>query len=102
MNLSKREKVTKWLLDYIISKKITEIKGFSEFDDEQAYTCYLYGEIHRFCERKKKKAVLLLDNFDRIVGSLADDGNLLRETLINYHDLVFIAASTRMDEVTPL
>ncbi|MDR0865346.1 MAG: hypothetical protein LBO74_10520 [Candidatus Symbiothrix sp.] len=58
----------------------------------------MYGEIHRFCERKKKKAVLLLDNFDRIVGSFADDGSLLRETLINYHDLVFIAASTRMDE----
>ena len=75
-----------------------ETKRFSEFDDEQAYTRYLYGEIHRFCKTKKKKAVLLLDNFDRIVGNFSDDGNLLRETLINYRDLVLIAASTRMDE----
>ena len=75
-----------------------EVKSFSEFTGEQAFTRYLYGEIHSFCEKKKKKAVLLLDNFDRIVGSFSDDGNLLRETLINYNDLVLIAASTRMDE----
>ncbi|MDR3219986.1 MAG: hypothetical protein LBU22_13620, partial [Dysgonamonadaceae bacterium] len=75
-----------------------EAKRFSEFADEQAYTRYLYGEIHRFCEMKKKKAVLLLDNFDRIVGNFSDDGHLLRETLINYRDIVLIAASTRMDE----
>jgi len=75
-----------------------EIKSFSKFDGEQAYTRYLYSEIHSFCIAKKKKAVLLLDNFDRIVGNFTDDGNLLRETLINYNDLVLIAASTRMDE----
>ena len=75
-----------------------ETQSFSNFDNEQAYTRYLYGEIHRFCETNKKKAVLLLDNFDRIVCNFSDDGNLLRETLINYHDLVLIAASTRMDE----
>jgi Flp pilus assembly protein TadD len=75
-----------------------EAKRFSEFDSEQAYTRYLYDEIHRFCETNKKKAVLLLDNFDRIVGNFSDDGHLLRETLINYRDLVLIAASTRMDE----
>ena len=75
-----------------------EARSISEFDGDQAYTRYLYGEIHRFCETQKKKAVLLLDNFDRIVGNFSDDGNLLRETLINYRDLVLIAASTRMDE----
>ncbi|MDR3218501.1 MAG: sel1 repeat family protein, partial [Dysgonamonadaceae bacterium] len=75
-----------------------EAKRFSEFADEQAYTRYLYGEIHRFCELKKKKAGVLLDNFDRIVGNFSDDGHLLRETLINYRDIVLIAASTRMDE----
>ena len=75
-----------------------EVKKKSEFKNENAHTRYLYGEIHRFCETKKKKVVLLLDNFDRIVGSFSDDGNLLRETLINYNDLVLIAASTRMDE----
>ena len=73
-------------------------KSFSEFTDEQEYTHYLYSEIHRFCAAKNKKAVLLLDNFDRIVGNFFDDGNLLRETLINYRDLVLITASTRMDE----
>ena len=77
-------------------------KSFSEFADEreqvQTFTRYLYGEIHRFCENKKKKTVLLLDNFDRIVGNFSDDGHLLRETLINYRDLVLIATSTRMDE----
>jgi energy-coupling factor transporter ATP-binding protein EcfA2 len=83
---------------YCRSEEKQEVKSFSEFEDEQAYTRYLYSEIHRVCKNKKKKAVLLLDNFDRIVGSFSDDGNLLRETLINYHDLVFIAASTRMDE----
>ena len=83
---------------YCQSEEKYEAKKFSEFADEQAYTRYLYSEIHRFCATKKKKAVLLLDNFDRIVGNFSDDGNLLRETLINYHDLVLIAASTRMDE----
>ena len=75
-----------------------ESANFSDFPDEQTYTRYLYGEIHRFCTAKKKKAVLLLDNFDRIVGNFSDDGNLLRETLINYCDLVLIAASARMNE----
>jgi len=83
---------------YCRSDEKYEAKSFSEFPEEQAYTRYLYSEIHRFCEAKKKKAVLLLDNFDRIVGNFSDDGNLLRETLINYRDLVLIAASTRMDE----
>jgi len=83
---------------YCQSDEKQDVKSFSEFADEQAFTRYLYGEIHNFCKIKKKKAVLLLDNFDRIVGNFSDDGNLLRETLINYNDLVLIAASTRMDE----
>ena len=41
---------------------------------------------------------MLLDNFDRIVENLSDDGNLFREILINYSDIGIIAASTRMDE----
>jgi len=83
---------------YHWSEERFETKSFSDFTGEQAYTRYLYGEIHRFCKAKKKKAVLLLDNFDRIVGNFSDDGNLLRETLINYHDFVLITASARMDE----
>ncbi|MDR3286197.1 MAG: AAA family ATPase [Prevotellaceae bacterium] len=74
------------------------LKDFSEFVEEQDYSRYLYSEIHKICVQEKKKAVLLLDNFDRIVGNFTDDGNLLRETLINFNDLVIIAASTRMDE----
>jgi len=55
-------------------------REFSEFkNDEQTYTRYLYSEIHRFCETKQKTAVLLLDNFDRIVYNFAEYGHLLRE-----------------------
>jgi len=85
---------------YSQSNETFSPKAFSEFSgDVQEYTRYLFSEIHYFCETKKKKAVLLLDNFDRIVGKdNKDNGHLLRETLINYRDLVLIAASTRMDE----
>ena len=74
------------------------LKDFSEFKQEQDYTRYLYQEIHEFCTSQQKRLVLLLDNFDRIVENFHDDGNLLRETLINFNDLVIIAGSTRMDE----
>jgi hypothetical protein len=83
---------------YNRSNEEFQMEDFSRFVDEQAYTRYLYNEIHRFCETKKKKAVLLLDNFDRIIGNFSDDGHLLRETLVNYRDIVLIAASARMDE----
>ena len=75
-----------------------DITNYSEFDKEQSYTRYLYQRIHEFCLAQKKKIVLLLDNFDRIVENFSDDGNLLREILINHNDIVIIAASTRMDE----
>jgi uncharacterized protein YehS (DUF1456 family) len=74
------------------------LKDYSEFTEIQDYTRYLYQVIHGICSKHKKKIVLLLDNFDRIVGSFSDDGNLLRETLINFNDLVIIAASARMEE----
>ena len=83
---------------YYLNDEKYEIKKFSEFDSEQSYSRYLYGEIHHFCETKKKRVALLLDNFDRIIGSFSDDGKLLRETLMNYHDLVLITTSARMDE----
>jgi len=75
-----------------------KVKNYSEFDKEQNYTRYLYQQIHEFCLAHKKQIVLLLDNFDRIVENFTDDGNLLREILINHNDLVIIAASTRMNE----
>lgn len=78
------------------SKK--KLQDFDFFDDNQGYTRYLYAEIHQLLLNKHKKAVLLLDNLDRILESFDDDGNLLRETLLNYNDLQIIGGSTRMDE----
>ncbi len=84
-----------------ISIKVNEqlpIKNYNEFDNDQNYTRHLYDVIHTTLTRHKKTVVLLLDNFDRIVSNFTDDGSLLRETLINYNDIVLIAGSTRMDE----
>jgi hypothetical protein len=78
--------------------EIAPLMNFSEFADEQRYTRYLYQIIHETCAIYKKRIVLLLDNFDRIVENFTNDGNLLRETLINFSDLVIIGASTRMEE----
>lgn len=74
------------------------ILDYASFGDDQAYTRYLYTLIHEVCAKNKKRIVLLLDNFDRIVVNFTDDGSLLRETLINYNDIQIIAGSTRMDE----
>ncbi len=74
------------------------IQDYTSFDDNQTYTRYLYTVIHEACTKSKKRIVLLLDNFDRIVENFTDDGSLLRETLINYNDIQIIAGSTRMDE----
>lgn len=79
-------------------KSTVELKEYSEFDDDRDYTKYLYGQIHQLCKQNKKQIVLLLDNFDRIVENFTDDGNMLRETLINYNDIQIIGGSTRMDE----
>ncbi|MDR0414174.1 MAG: AAA family ATPase [Prevotellaceae bacterium] len=74
------------------------LQEFSKFPDEQGYTRYLYQQIHETCAKHRKKIVLLLDNFDRIVENFTDDGSLLRETLINHNDVAFIATSTHMSE----
>jgi len=75
-----------------------QLKDFREFKLEEEYTRYLYQKINEICVAQNRKIVLLLDNFDRIVENFTDDGNLLREMLINYNNLVIIAGSTRMDE----
>ena len=82
----------------IQTKAEISIPEYSAFDDVQAYTRQLYNSIHEVCLQSKKRIILLLDNFDRIVENLDDDGSLLRETLINYNDIQIIAGSTRMDE----
>lgn len=74
------------------------IPEYSSFEDNHAYTRRLYTLIHDVCVQSKKRIVLLLDNFDRIVENFDDDGSLLRETLINFYDIQIIAGSTRMDE----
>jgi len=75
-----------------------ETKDYSKFDNEQDYTRYLFQQIHAFCIAQKKQMALLLDNFDRIVENFTDKGDLLQEFLINYNDVVIIAASTIIDE----
>ena len=75
-----------------------DLKDFSAFENEKLYTKYLYEQIHLICSQQKKRVILLLDNFDRIIESFNEDAHLLRETLINYNDLQIIAGSTRMNE----
>jgi Flp pilus assembly protein TadD len=82
----------------IQTQQTLELRAFSTFKNNQEYTRYLYGEIHRILIEQHKKVVLLLDNLDRIVENFDDDGHLLRETLLNYNDLQLIGGSTRMDE----
>ena len=74
------------------------IPDYNSFDNDQTYTRHLFTLIHECCTKNKKRIVLLLDNFDRIVENFTDDGSLLRETLINYNTIQIIAGSTRMDE----
>lgn len=71
---------------------------FSTFKNDQEYTRYLFSEIHKALTKAHKKVVVLLDNLDRILENLDDDGNLLRELLLNYNDVQLIGGSTRMDE----
>ncbi|MEZ0610625.1 tetratricopeptide repeat protein [Fibrella sp. WM1] len=74
------------------------LSPFSSFASEQDYTRYLYTEIHRLLAERGKRAVLLLDNIDRILENVGDDGHLLREFLLNYQDVQLIGGSTRMSE----
>ncbi len=74
------------------------LTDYSHFKSDDEYTRYLYKEIHTSLKKNKKKLVLLVDNFDRIIENFTDDGNLLRETLINYNDIQLVAGSTRMSE----
>lgn len=74
------------------------LRKFDDFEDNQAYTRYLYTEIHQLIQVSGMRMVLLLDNLDRILQNFDDDGHLLRETLLNYDDMQIIGGSTRMDE----
>jgi TPR repeat protein len=74
------------------------LKSYSEFTNSHTYTRYLYEVIHKILAKNKKKLVLLLDNFDRILTNFSDDGSLLREILMNHNDIAIIAGSARKDE----
>ncbi|AYQ32568.1 ATP-binding protein [Runella sp. SP2] len=80
------------------TKQQLDLRAFSSFQSNQEYTRYLYDEIHKILRAHQKRAVLLLDNLDRIVENFDDDGHLMRETLLNYNDLQLVGGSTRMDE----
>jgi len=73
-------------------------KDFDEFEDDKEYTNYIFGLLHELLDKKKLIAVLLLDNFDRILDNIKEYANILRETLLNYNDIKIIAGSTRMTE----
>ncbi len=76
----------------------SDLFEFSKFEDDREYTRYLYEKISELLAKSGKKAVLLLDNIDRVFENLKDDGHLLRELLINHNNVQIIGASTRMDE----
>jgi len=79
-------------------KKDLNLRAFDSFDDNQSYTRYLFEHIHEILQESGKRAVLLLDNLDRILENFDDDAHLLRETLLNYQDIQIIGGSTRMNE----
>lgn len=71
---------------------------FDQFDSDQAYSRYLFGNINTLLVAHGKKAVLLIDNIDQIFDNLTDNGHLLREMLINYNNLQIIGGSTVINE----
>jgi hypothetical protein len=52
----------------------TALAEFSNFANNQDYTRYLFLEIHKVLRAVHKRAVVLLDNLDRILENLDDDG----------------------------
>lgn len=87
------------LEELAIRFKVTlNLAAFDTFEDNHAYTRYLYAEIHRLLKAHQKRVVLLLDNLDRILENFDDEAHLLRETLLNYQDIQLIGGSTRMSE----
>ena len=84
-----------------LARKLDEnisLKDFTAFEDDNAYTKYVFSELSLLIKESGVNPVLLLDNFDKILGSLNDNGNLLREQLHNFNNVKIIGASTRMDE----
>lgn len=66
--------------------------------DDQEYTQQLFFVIHQYLGKAKKKAVLLLDNIDRILENMGPEAALLRENIQNFNDLKIIGSSTKVTE----
>ncbi len=84
-------------LSLFLNRKL-ELLSFSQFNEEKKYARYLFEEITKVTKESEVYPVLLLDNFDKIITSLGENTNLLREQLLNYDCVKIIGASTRMDE----
>ncbi len=78
--------------------EVIELKKYSEFKNDHSYSRYLFSEIEKLLTENKRKAVVLIDNIDRILDSSAFDDKLLRESFLNFNNLKFIGGSTRMTE----
>ncbi len=76
----------------------TTLKSFSNFKQESEYSSYLYHELQITLRKSCKQAILLLDNFDRILENLGGNANLFYEIVKNNDDIQIIGCSTRVDE----
>ncbi|HAQ37805.1 MAG TPA: ATP-binding protein [Saprospiraceae bacterium] len=78
-----------------------EKKDFRSYaPDMKSYTIVLHSQIISALQTKKKRLILLIDNFDRIIDSVGndEDASLLRELLMNHKDIRIIGGSTVMSE----
>jgi len=78
-----------------------EKKDFRSYaPDMKSFTKVLHSQIISALQTKKKRLILLIDNFDRIIESVGndDDATLLRELLMNHRDIRIIGGSTIMSE----
>ena len=96
-NIYKLSDLLEEILQELDYRKI-EIEQPDQENDPHSYSRNLFAAIHRAIESSGKKLVLLLDNIDRIFENLQEDASLLREYLLNYHDIKIIGGSTRMTE----
>lgn len=74
------------------------LQEFSEFENGDQYTKYLFNTVNSLLISQNKKAVLLIDNFDRILEGINEDAKMLRAALLNHNNIQIIGASTRISE----
>ncbi len=74
------------------------LQEFSAFENGDEYTKYLFKTINSILVSQNKKAVLLIDNIDRILEGINEDAMMLRAALLNHNNIQIIGASTRISE----